>query len=99
MISVLVHMTAKPGCEEGLCAVCMYNHVNSVKEEGNIAFDFLADKDDPHRFFLYEIWESPEALARHKTTEHYLKWAAALPDYLDAPRTKYNFEVLGLTKR
>ncbi|EEX93865.1 hypothetical protein VIOR3934_14437 [Vibrio orientalis CIP 102891 = ATCC 33934] len=41
-------------------------------ESGCIQFDILEDFSNPQLFHLYEIYQSPEALAEHKTTPHYL---------------------------
>lgn len=97
MKSVFVYLDVKPECREKFEQATLNNHKNSVNEEGNIRFDVLHSKDDPDKYSLYEIWESDEALARHKTTDHYLGWAAVLPECLKTPRSKTNFDVIGLT--
>jgi quinol monooxygenase YgiN len=51
----------------------------TVKEPGCLRYRFYADLDDEHTFFVYEEWESEEALARHFQTEHMRAFQAELP--------------------
>ena len=96
---VIVYMEAKPEKAEEFARVSALNGEGSVKEEGNIRFDVLRNREDPNKFVLYEIWESEEALARHKTTQHYLNWAAANETCLVAPRTRDVYDAVALTKK
>jgi autoinducer 2-degrading protein len=69
------------------------NHLASIKEPGNLRFDFVQQADDPSRFMLYEAYESEEAAALHKQTKHYHAWREAVADLMEEPRkgVKYNF--------
>ena len=40
------------------------------QEPGCFAYTFYADRDDPNTFFIFEEWESDEALAKHLQTDH-----------------------------
>lgn len=62
------------------------NHKKSVSEPGNLRFDFLQDKADPSHFFLYEAYESEEAAANHKRTDHYKRWKERVEEYMERPR-------------
>jgi autoinducer 2-degrading protein len=62
------------------------NHEASVREPGNLRFDVLQSEDDPTRFVLYEAYATPAEAARHKETAHYLKWRAAVADWMLEPR-------------
>jgi len=95
---VIVYLEAKPEKAEEFAAVSARNHDGSIKEEGNIRFDVLRNKEDPNKFVLYEIWESEEALARHKTTEHYLAWNAANETCLVKPRTRDTYDAVAIGK-
>jgi autoinducer 2-degrading protein len=68
------------------------NHLESVKEYGNLRFDLIQQADDPSRFMIYEAYESESAAANHKTTSHYLKWRDTVIDYMAEARqgVKYN---------
>ncbi len=41
------------------------------KEPGCVKFEVHQNKDVPHRFTLWEIWTSEEALQTHFSTQHY----------------------------
>ncbi len=97
MKTVIVYLEAKPEKAEEFAAVSEANAKGSVKEEGNIRFDVLRNKEDPNKFVLYEVWESEEALARHKTTPHYLKWNDANETCLVRPRTRDVYDAVSLT--
>jgi autoinducer 2-degrading protein len=62
------------------------NHAASIKEAGNLRFDVLQSQEDPTRFLLYEAYESREAAAKHKETEHYKRWRERVADWMAEPR-------------
>ncbi len=51
----------------------------TVKELGCISYRFSADLADPAKLFIFEEWESDEALARHFQTEHMREFREKLP--------------------
>lgn len=86
MIATIVFVDVKPENVEDFRKITLYNHENSRKEAGNVRFDVLQDNSDPTKFMLYEVFESEEAAAFHKTTEHYLKWRETVAPYMASPR-------------
>ncbi len=58
----------------------------ALKEPGNLRFDILQSIDDPTRFMLYEAYESDEAAADSKKTEHYLMWKQRVAGWMAKPR-------------
>ncbi len=52
------------------------------KEPGCFAYTFYADRDDPNTFFIFEEWESDEALAKHFQTEHMKQFQQVAPKIL-----------------
>jgi autoinducer 2-degrading protein len=70
------------------------NHEGSVQEPGNMRFDLLQSKADPSRFMLYEAYESEEAAASHKNTEHYLAWRDTVADWMAKPREGVAYKVI-----
>ena len=54
-------------------------------ESGCLAYRFYADLEDPNTFFVFESWETEEALARHFQTEHMQQFRQRLPALLAAP--------------
>lgn len=74
MIITTVTVYVKPENINDFIEASTENHQASIKEPGNMRFDVLQSMTDPTRFLLYEAYESEEAAAAHKKTEHYLKW-------------------------
>ena len=66
----------------------------SVKEPGNLRFDFLQQPDDHCRFMLYEAYESETSAAAHKNTPHYLKWKETVQDMMAEPRKSVRYNIL-----
>jgi autoinducer 2-degrading protein len=81
---VLVHVKAEH--VDDFIEATVSNHEASIQEPGNLRFDILQSSEDPTRFTLYEAYESDEASAAHKKTEHYLKWREAVADWMAEPR-------------
>jgi (4S)-4-hydroxy-5-phosphonooxypentane-2,3-dione isomerase len=93
MIVTCVYVHVKPEAIQAFMDATLANHLESVKEPGNLRFDFIRQADDPCRFMLYEAYESEEAAAAHKKTPHYLKWRESVNDFMAEPRkgVKYEF--------
>lgn len=86
MIVTCVYVHVKPEAVEDFIKASLSNHLESVKEPGNLRFDFIRQSDDPYRFMFYEAFESEEAAAAHKNTPHYLKWRDSVKDMMAEPR-------------
>jgi autoinducer 2-degrading protein len=82
--TVMVHV--KPDHIDDFMRAAAVNHEASVKELGNMRFDILQNEDDPSRFMLYEAYESEEAAAAHKETNHYEVWRDTVADWMAEPR-------------
>lgn len=48
---------------------------NKTLDPGCLRFDLLRDRDDPNRYYFYEAYTNDNALAYHKTTQHFQSWA------------------------
>ncbi len=70
------------------------NHSGSVQEPGNLRFDILQCIINPSRFMLYEAYESEEASAAHKKTNHYLEWKETVADWMAQPREGVPYKVI-----
>ena len=86
MIATVVLVDVLPGFEDAFIEITKYNHENSRKEEGNVRFDVLRDNKNPGKFVLYEVYETEEAAARHKETDHYKKWRETVAPMMASPR-------------
>jgi (4S)-4-hydroxy-5-phosphonooxypentane-2,3-dione isomerase len=92
MIVTCVYVHVKPESVNDFIEASVLNHKGSVKEPGNLRFDFVQQADDPYRFMLYEAFESEEAVTLHKTTDHYIKWRDTVKEMMAEQRygVKYN---------
>ena len=86
MIVTIVHIEVLPAYIESFIQASTENHLESVKEPGNLRFDLLRSDDYPTRFVLYEAYENPTAAAAHKETAHYLKWRETVAPWMAVPR-------------
>lgn len=94
MIVTCVYVHVKPEAINDFIEASLMNHKGSVKEPGNLRFDFVQQADDPARFMLYEAFESEEAAAAHKTMGHYLKWRDTVKDMMAEPRYGVRYNIL-----
>ena len=86
MIVTVVNIFIKPENVDQFIEATIENHQHSIKEKGNLRFDFLQHRDNPSAFTLYEAYESDEAAAAHKKTSHYLKWRETVESWMARPR-------------
>ena len=86
MVVTMVHIWVKEQFVDEFIRATIDNHENTVKEPGNIRFDFLSDANDKTKFVLYEVFESEDAIAAHKSTPHYIKWRDTVADWMAQPR-------------
>ena len=86
MLVTTVTVYVKPAHVDDFIEASIANHNQSIEEPGNMRFDVLQCTADSTRFLLYEAYESEEAAAAHKQTEHYLKWRETVADWMAKPR-------------
>jgi len=94
MIVTCVYISVKPDSVKEFIAASTANHLESVKEKGNLRFDFVQQADDPCLFMIYEAYDSDEAAAAHKNTPHYLIWRDAVRDMMAEPRKGVKYNIL-----
>lgn len=92
MIVTCVYIHVKPEVIDSFIDATKANHLESIKEPGNLRFDLIRQSIDPCRFMLYEAYESEDAAANHKNTSHYFTWRESVKDFMAEPRVgvKYN---------
>ncbi len=86
MIVTIVHIKVLPDYIDLFIQASTENHLESVKEPGNLRFDLLKSDDDPARFVLYEAYENETTADAHKETSHYLKWRETVAPWMARPR-------------
>ena len=94
MFVTLVHVHVKAEYLEAFIAASTKNHQASVREPGNLRFDFLQSSNDPRRFVLYEAYRSEADAKAHKETAHYLEWREHVADMMAEPRQGIRYEGL-----
>ncbi len=94
MIVTCVYVHVKPDVIQDFIAATTANHLESIKEPGNLRFDFIQQADDPSRFMIYEAYVSEEAAAAHKTTLHYMRWRDTVSDFMAEPRMGIRYNVI-----
>ncbi len=94
MVTTIVHVKVKEGYIKEFIEATIDNHKNSVKEKGNLRFDFLQDPNDPAAFILYESYETEEMAKEHKNTAHYLKWRETVEPFMSQKRIGITYKVI-----
>ncbi|PZO79475.1 MAG: autoinducer-2 (AI-2) modifying protein LsrG [Mesorhizobium amorphae] len=92
MLIQLVNINVVPGHEAEFLEAFRINYEGTRKEAGNLRFDVLRDPENESRFFIYEVFTSPEALEEHRNTEHYRECVRRIDPILTGPRTKQFFQ-------
>ena len=74
---VLVLVTVRPELLEEFEGALLHNARESVsKDPGCVRFDVSQQYDDPTRWVLYEVYDSPAAHAAHRQSTHFLAYDA-----------------------
>ena len=94
MIVTTVLVIVKQENIEDFISASKKNHEASIKEPGNLRFDILQLKEDSTKFLLYEAYESEEASAEHKKTEHYLQWRETVAGWMAEPRNGIPYTII-----
>jgi quinol monooxygenase YgiN len=92
MLVVHVDVHVKAGNVDAFVAATLENARNSVQEPGIARFDVVQLQDDPTRFVLVEVYRTAEDPAKHKETDHYKTWRAAVADMMAEPRSSRKYD-------
>lgn len=94
MIVTCVYINVKKEALNNFIEATTENHLESVKEEGNLRFDLIQQADDPYKFMLYEAYETEAAAANHKSTAHYMRWRDAVEPFMAEPRRGVRYTII-----
>jgi (4S)-4-hydroxy-5-phosphonooxypentane-2,3-dione isomerase len=94
MIVTCVYVHVKADSVEEFIKATTLNHLESVKEKGNLRFDLIQQADDPCRFMLYEAYESEEESIAHKSMPQYFKWRETVQEIMAEPRKGVKYNIL-----
>jgi len=89
IVHVFVHV--KEEHIEVFKTVTIENAKDSIEEAGITRFDIVQQHDDPARFVLVEVYRSFEDTAKHKQTQHYIRWRDAVAHMMAEPRFSTKF--------
>ena len=83
-ITYFVRMVAKEGQADRVLELLLTNPRRiEAGEPGNLVFAVHRGLDDPNEFWLYETWESEEAVNRHESGEAFLRYKEELRPLVD----------------
>ncbi len=88
MFIQMVTIMVKPGHAGTFLEAFRINYEGTRQEPGNLRFDVLRDPDDDHKFLIYEVFTSADALEAHRQTPHYRKCVSMLEPIQIGPRSK-----------
>lgn len=94
MIVTCVHIHIKKEFTDAFVDATVLNRQGTIKEAGNLRFDFLQQSDDHCRFMLFEVFESEDAVDLHKTTDHYIKWRDTVKEMMADTRYGIRYNVI-----
>jgi len=82
MIVIAGTIPIKPEHQEEARQLALQMAKATQAEAGCLAYQFYADLADPNTFFIFEEWDSEEALNRHFQTEHMKNFQQQAPKLL-----------------
>lgn len=82
MIIVAGKARVKAGSQAEALAVMQTMIKATQAEAGCISYQIYQNPYDETEFFIFEEWESLEALALHFQTDHMREFSQRIPDYL-----------------
>ena len=93
MIVIAGSVTVKPEKREVARQAALRMAEATRAEAGCISYRFSVDLADPDRVYIFEEWESQEALGRHFATPHMAEFQRTLPEVLGGPTELKLYEV------
>lgn len=75
-------------------AASKIHQANTVKEEGNLRFDFLQSLDDPTLFLFYEAYRSQADIELHREADSYKNWRKAVDPWMAVPRVGVGYRAV-----
>jgi autoinducer 2-degrading protein len=94
MIVTCVYVSVKPENVRQFIEATRINHIESVKEDGNLRFDLIQQADDSSKFMLYEAYESEADVDKHKTLDFYKNWRDQVENYMAEPRRWVRYNII-----
>src|SRR5574337_2209824 len=85
MLVLHVTIQVKPEHVAEFLEVVRSDAAHSDRDEpGCLRFDVVQDRDDPNRFYYYEVYRDEAALEAHRQTPHFKFYAEKTRDWMAA---------------
>lgn len=96
MLTFMLHITVKEGCEAEAVETLTAIENEAHKDHGCLNFSWLQHEQEPHRFTLFEQWESQDDLDAHLNRDT-SRWERFVPCLVGEPRSEsfYSVNTLG----
>ena len=78
-----VRMRAKENHAEEVRELLLENFANVEKDPGNVTFAVHRSRDDSNEFWMYEVWESQEAVDTHESSTEFLDYRKRVRPLVD----------------
>jgi quinol monooxygenase YgiN len=86
MVILHVSIQVQPEHAKDFLEAARHDAEHSEKDEpGCLRFDVIQAKDDPNRFYFYEVYRDEAALEAHRQTPHFKLYAEKTAPWLAAP--------------
>jgi len=70
------------------------HQANTIKEKGNLRFDFLQSLDDPTLFLFYEAYRSQADIELHREADSYRTWRRTVEPWMAVPRVGLGYRAV-----
>jgi (4S)-4-hydroxy-5-phosphonooxypentane-2,3-dione isomerase len=86
MVVLYVTLQIKPEHVTEFVDIARYDAEHSERDEsGCVRVDVIRDRDDPNRFYFYEVYRDAAALEAHRETAHFKLYFEKTQPWLAAP--------------
>lgn len=90
MLILLVTLQVKPDRITEFLDLVRFDAQRSQEDEpGCLRFDVSQDRDQPDRFYFYEVYRDEAALEAHRRTPHFKLYLEKSPPLLAAPPERH----------
>ena len=94
MFVAIINVLVIPASVEDFKVATLDNACNSIKEPGVARFDVYQQTDDPTRFSLVEIYQTEDAVNKHRATAHYARWRDSVADMMAEQRSRTTYNIV-----
>jgi (4S)-4-hydroxy-5-phosphonooxypentane-2,3-dione isomerase len=92
MIVLRVDMLVKPGAESQCLEIIRKLQENTRKEPGCVYYAGQQSKENPRRFFMYEVYKDEAALQAHRDAPYFKQYVHGGFDAIVEQRTRELFD-------